>query len=325
MHIWGRNALTGGFQNLSPVAQPEDVTEKGTGMTLRYVLLTAARDEEVFIEKTIRSVIAQTIHPVRWVIVNDGSKDRTADIVAQYVEQYDFIELIMRPGDQPRNFGSKSRAIQDAYSRLVTLDFDCVGNLDADVSLPPDYYENILGIFAADSKVGLAGGIRYEPHNGRLVLVNCARSSVGGPIQMFRRECWEMVGGYMTLPYGGEDAVAETSARMHGWKVRSFPEYRVYHHRKTGTANRSVWSALYRAGIRDYTIGYHPLFELARTVYRFQQRPYVVGSLVMLAGYLSAMLRRFKRLVSPALISFLHKEQLSRLKEAAITKTKNAQ
>lgn len=298
---------------------------KAQGMTLRYVLLTAARDEEAFVERTIHSVIAQTIHPVRWIIVNDGSTDRTAEIVARYVEQHDFIEIIHRQGDQPRNYGSKSRAVQDAYSRLDSLEFEYVGNLDADVSLPPDYYENLLRTFAADSKLGLAGGIRYEPHNGRLVLVNCSRSSVGGPIQMFRRECWETIGGYMALPYGGEDAVAETSARMHSWKVRSFPEYRVHHHRTTGTANQSIWSALFRAGIRDYTIGYHPLFELARTVYRFKQRPYIVGSLVVLAGYLSAMLRRFKRLVSPALISFLHKEQLSRLKEAAITKTRNAQ
>ncbi|MCI0714047.1 MAG: glycosyltransferase family 2 protein [Chloroflexi bacterium] len=293
-------------------------------MAAKYTLITPARNEADYIEKTLDSVVNQTLKPVRWIIVNDGSTDETGEIAGRYARKYDFIELININGDQQRNFGSKSKAVAFAYDQLAGVDFDYVGNLDADISFDPHYYENILRELEADPRLGIAGGIRYDYRNGAFELVDSARNSVGGPIQLFRRECWETIGGYMALPYGGIDAIAETSARMHGWKVHSFPQYRVYHHRATGTANRSVWSALFRAGIRDYTIGYHPLFEVARTVYRFKQRPYVLGSLVMLAGYFSALLRRFKRPVSPALISFLHREQLSRLKEATIARIKHA-
>jgi hypothetical protein len=118
----------------------------------------------------------------------------------------------------------------------------------------------------------------------------------------------------MALPYGGIDAVAEIHARMLGWEVQSFPKYRVYHYRATGTANQNVWRAKFRAGIRDYTIGYHPLFELMRAVRRTKEKPYILGALAMMIGYTSAMIRRLHRPVSNDLIAYLHSEQITRLK-----------
>jgi biofilm PGA synthesis N-glycosyltransferase PgaC len=286
-------------------------------MPAKYALITPARNEAAYIRKTLDSVVNQTLQPVRWVIVNDGSTDETGEIVREYTERHDFIDLIDVDGDEQRNFGSKSKAVAFAYEKLSNTDFDYIGNLDADISFDPDYYLRIVSALEANPRLGVAGGIRYDYKDGEFELVDCARNSVGGPIQFFRRECFEAIGGYQALPYGGIDAVAESTARMLGWEVRSFPEYRVYHHRATGTQNRSVWEARYRAGIRDYTIGYHPIFEIARTVKYLIQKPYILGALLTMAGYLSAWVRRMERPVSDELIDFLHREQLGRLKTLA--------
>ena len=118
----------------------------------------------------------------------------------------------------------------------------------------------------------------------------------------------------MELPLGGEDAVAEIAARMMGWKVQSFPEYQVYHHRQTGTAEQSALKARFKDGIKDYIIGYHPLFETVRTVHRFRQKPYVLGSGIRLLGYFYAVIRNIDRPISSEFIEYLHREQKDRLK-----------
>jgi biofilm PGA synthesis N-glycosyltransferase PgaC len=285
-------------------------------MVATYALITPARNEQDYIGHTLQSVVQQTVLPQRWIIVNDRSTDHTASIVADYADRYSFIHLISVSGDQQRNFGSKSKAIAHAYEQLADVAFDFVGNLDADIGLDPCYYECILAQLEANPRLGIAGGIRYDLKHGKFELRDCARNSVGGPIQLFRRACYEEIGGYMPLSYGGIDAVAEISARMHGWEVRSFPEYRVYHYRATGTASQSSRRALYRAGLRDYTIGYHPLFEVARTFRRMKDKPYVIGAWITFAGYLSALVRRLDRPVSPELVAYLHSEQMQRLKNA---------
>ena len=285
-------------------------------MSIAYILITPARNEEDFIEQTIQSVVAQSITPKRWVIVNDGSTDHTGDIITSYADQYDFILPIHRSGDKDRNFGSKAKAVEFAYQQVSDLDFDYVGNLDADITFDPQYYENILTKMEANPQIGLAGGIRYDRvSDDDFIAVVPSSNSVGGPIQLFRRECWDQIGGYQVLPYGGIDAVAEISARMYNWEVRLLPEFHVYHHRRTGTANRSTFNAYYRAGIRDYTIGYHPFFEIFRAMSRIHNRPYILGSAFMLSGYMYAVLRRLERPVSPELIRYLQQEQLGRLKK----------
>jgi cellulose synthase/poly-beta-1,6-N-acetylglucosamine synthase-like glycosyltransferase len=185
----------------------------------KYALMTAARNEQAFIEKVIRSVISQTILPVKWIIVNDGSKDRTQEIVTKYLKEHTFIELVTVSGDSTRNFGSKARALQYAYKKLSKIDFEYIGNLDADVAFDKDYYERLLEKFNAHSKLGIAGGKRYDRHNNKFKLVRNANNSVGGPFQFFARKCYEDIGGYMPMQHGGIDSVAEIKARKMGWKV----------------------------------------------------------------------------------------------------------
>ncbi|MEW6030131.1 MAG: glycosyltransferase [Chloroflexota bacterium] len=279
-----------------------------------YVLFTAARNEEAHIEKTIRSVIAQTVLPAKWVIVSDGSTDRTDEIVNQYVRTYDFILLLRRTADRERNYGSKAKALKVAYEQFANYEYDFVGNLDADVSFVPTYYEVALSKFETNERLGVIGGIRFDLLNGQFRQIHPARNSAGGPTQLFRRQCYEEIGGYLPLRFGGVDTVAETMARMHGWEVETFPDLEVLHYRPTGTAGGGQVRAKFKAGILAYSVGYHPLFEVVRCVFRLFDRPLVVGSLSLLAGYCWATLTKCERQVPDDFVRYLRSEQLARLR-----------
>ena len=227
-----------------------------------YILITAARNEEAYIEKTILSVIAQTILPAKWAIVSDGSTDRTDEIVKQYADLHNFIQLLHKSTDQERNYGAKAKALKLGYEQLANLEYDFVGNLDADVSFEPIYYERALSKFDANELLGVAGGLRFTCGPEWFRQVRPARNSAGGPTQLFRRQCYEEIGGYLPLRFGGLDTVAETMARMHGWEVETFPDLEAFHYRSTGTAGGGMVRAKFKAGILAYSVGYHPLFEL---------------------------------------------------------------
>lgn len=278
-----------------------------------YVLFTAARNEEAHIEKTIRSVIAQTVLPAKWVIVSDGSTDRTDEIVKQYVPTYDFITLLHRTADRERNYGSKAKALKVAYEQFANVEYDFVGNLDADVSFGPTYYELALSKFDANERLGVVGGIRFDLVNGQFRKMRPARNSAGGPTQFFRRQCYEEIGGYLPLRFGGVDTVAETMARMHGWEVETFTELEVFHYRPTGTAGGGQLRAKFKGGILAYSVGYHPLFQLVRCVSRLKDHPPVIGSLSLLTGYCWAALTRCERQVPDDFVRYLRSEQLARL------------
>ena len=279
-----------------------------------YILITPAKNEEDYIEKTIKSVINQTIIPKKWIIVSDGSTDKTDEIIERYLLKYKFIELLKKKGDDVRNFGAKARSISLAYQEVRKLDFEYVGNLDADVSFNRDYYENILKEFNANPKLGIAGGLRYDLINNKFYKLECAPDSVGGPFQLFRRECYEKIGGYKPLRFGGIDAVAETSARMMGWEVKHFPEYKVFHHRQTGSAHNNIIKQKFRAGLRNYSIGYHPLFQLLKLKSNVFLRPYFFGSLFLLSGYIWGAIKRYEMPISKEFKEYLRSEQLNKIR-----------
>ena len=281
-----------------------------------YVLITAARNEERFIDALIESIRAQTILPQRWVIVSDGSTDKTDERVMDRAAEVDFIQLLRLDRRGERNFGSKAHAINAGYECLQKITHKFVGILDADVSLEPTYYASMMDKFAQHPNVGVAGGMILDNYHGTYRPQQLSEQwSVGGPIQMFRRECFAAVGGYHPMVSGGVDAVAEVMARMHGWQVRTFPDVQVMHHRQTGTASHGLGRACFRRGIQDYRLGYHPLFMLLRCLYRIFERPPLGGSAVTLSGYCWAALRQTPRQVPPPFVRFLRREQLSRLFE----------
>lgn len=285
-----------------------------------YVLITAARNEEAYIERTIKSVIAQTILPQKWVIISDASTDRTDDIVKSYSEKFDFIELILAKGDQNRNFGSKARAVELGVECTKDIEHEFIGNLDADVSFAPTYYEALLGKFERDNDLGIAGGLCHELFGNQFKKIVTPKNSVGGPIQFFRRQCYEEIGGYLPLKHGGIDAAAEITARMKSWKVETFHDFNYYHYRATGSASPSFLRTRFKYGLKNYVLGYHPLF-FAMMIFRrmVKSRQYFFGGPVEIAGYVWGALQKDTKPFSDDIVKYLRLEQLNRMKMVLFT------
>ncbi len=278
-----------------------------------YVLITPARNEAQFIELTIKSVVGQTVRPAKWIIVSDGSTDGTDDIVARYVADHPWIELVRMPERSERNFAGKVHAFNAGYARLRDKGYEVIASLDADISFDADYFAFLLEKLSADDRLGLVGTpfreMSGQTYDYRFVNIE----HVSGACQVFRRKCFESVGGYMPVKGGSIDHIAVISARMKGWKTRTFPEKVCQHHREMGTAQRSVLMSKFKLGVKDYTIGNHPVWELFRTVYQMKASPLAAGGLALGMGYCWASLRHVGRPVPQELVNFLRREQMQRL------------
>ena len=260
-------------------------------------------------------MVVQTLLPERWVIVDDGSTDYTAKIVESYAKRHPWIELVRRVQDRDRNFASKAHAVNTGLERISSLQFDIMGNLDADVSFESDYMEFLMEKFSEDPELGVAGtpftqNRDYDSSKDSFE----GENYVAGPCQLFRRECFQEIGGYVPNQAGGLDWIAVMTARMKGWKVRAFPEKRFHHYRTLGTAGKGALSALFSYGEKDYYLGGSPVWQLFRVAYRMAKKPFVLGGLALLSGYIWASLRRVKRAVSPELMRFHQREQMKKLR-----------
>lgn len=285
-----------------------------TTPSLTYVLMTSARNEVKYIEGTLKSVVAQIYPPKKWVVISDGSTDGTDELIQKYAAEYDFITYLHTEPSIDRNFASKVYALRIALKEFAGMEYDIIGDLDADTTFEPDYFVEVLKRFEADEKLGVAGGLMYEEHGGKIIPHEHALDfNVAGASQNFRRICFEQIGGYRPLLRGGEDAMADLMVRMRGWKVQSFPELKVMHHRHAGTEKGHVLKSLFGLGRLDYSFGYHPLFELAKCATRLTERPYVTGSIARFLGYFSSLIRLEKPAVTPEEKAFLRKEQMDRL------------
>lgn len=279
-----------------------------------YVLITPARNEGQFLETTINSVVNQTVLPLRWVIVNDGSTDDTAAIAAGHAAKHPWIKVVDLPVRQERNFAAKVLAFRAGQEKLAELDYEVIGNLDADVSLEPNHFEFLMKKFREDPHLGVAGTVFREPGYYSETDSFEGQNYVSGQCQMFRRECFEEIGGYTPSKAGGIDWIAVKTANMMGWKTRSFREQCFFHHRILGTANHGLMGKGYAYGKKDYLLGGHPLWELFRCAFRMVKKPYLIGGVALFAGYFGTLLSGEKRVVSADLMRFHRREQLMKLK-----------
>ena len=280
-------------------------------MTLNYVLITPARNEADYLERTIQSVVNQTVLPLKWVIVSDGSTDETDEIVLRYQAQYPWIHLEQKGPREERTFAGKAAAFNHGCQLVSSLDCEFIANLDADVSFSSEYFAFLLPKFFSNTRLGVAGTRYTEAGSGVAVY---SRFDVAGQCQVFRRSCLEDIGGYRPCRYGGVDWMAVRMARMRGWETQTFEGMTFEHHRVMSSAERNKWVARLRTGRKDYILGNHPVWQAFRVAYQLSQRPYVVGSLLLLTGYLIAAARRLERPVSRELMEFNRREQMARLR-----------
>lgn len=284
-------------------------------MHRNIILLTAAKNEEQYIGIAIESVLRQSIKPLAWFIMDDGSTDQTAKIVQQYITEHSFIRLYSTQNNGKRSFGSKDKAINAAYELARHLDFNYVGIQDADIAPKEDtYYERIINKFENNEKVGIVGGYIYERYRDTWgCRTGNSPDSVAGGIQLFRRTCYEEIGGYTPLHHGGEDWLAQLDAKIAGWQVLALPELPVYHYRPTSSSD-GRWRGLFRQGMMDASFGSHPVFELLKCLRRIPENPILIASIIRFCGYVWWTISGRKPLLHPEKVAYLRKEQLTKMR-----------
>ena len=277
----------------------------------KYVVITPVRDEEAYLPFSIESMANQTVHPQEWVIVNDGSKDRTRDIIDQAAREYPWIRGVHRDDRGYRKWGGGIiEAFYDGFNSLSCKDWDFMSKLDGDLSFEPGYFAGTFEKFRENAKLGIGGGTLYHFNGGQKVIETGPTFHVRGGAKIFRRACWEAIGGLWVGP--GSDTVDEVKANMLGWTTMSFADLEMLHHRPTG-ASWGRWGGLVKDGKIDYVYGSHPAFLVAKSAARIVRRPYLIGSIALLYGYMAAFLQRVPRVDDPDLIRYLRRQQLARL------------
>jgi glycosyltransferase involved in cell wall biosynthesis len=290
------------------IRSPGETAPKTPG----YVLITPARNEAGFIELTLKSMTAQTLKPLKWVIVSDGSTDGTDEIVKRYAGINEWIELVRMPERKERHFAGKVYAFNAGYARVQGLDYEIIGSLDADMSFDQSYFEFLIGKFGENPKLGVAGtpfseaGVTYDYRF-------TSTEHVSGACQLFRRECFDKIGGYVPLKVGGIDLVAVISARMKGWETRTFVDKVSMHHKKTQSGKHSTLKSTFRSGYHDYLMGGHPVWQIFRSIYQMAKSPMILGGAALLCGYYWALLSRAEKPVPNELVAFRRREQMLRL------------
>jgi poly-beta-1,6-N-acetyl-D-glucosamine synthase len=278
---------------------------------MKYVIITPVRDEERHIESTIASVRAQSIRPAEWVIVDDGSTDRTGEIIDRYATQVPWIRPVHRLNRGFRKAGGGVvETFYEGYNALRCGDWEFIVKLDGDLTFSSDYFEKCFEHFESDLKLGVGGGDIYHEFGSATALEVNPKFHVRGATKIYRRACWEAIGGLLQAP--GWDTIDEVKANMLGWKSYSFSDLHLIHHRFTGTADGLLRDRI-KHGLACYVSGYHPLFLAASCVSRLIQKPYVAGSFAIGYGFLKGYWTRAPRVNDARFIKYLRGQQLRRL------------
>ncbi len=277
----------------------------------RYVVITPVRDEEEHLPSTIESMIHQTILPQEWVIVNDGLRDGTGKILDDYAARYPWIRAVHR---KDRGFrkagGGVVDAFNDGYEALTCRDWDFIAKFDGDLTFDPDYFEKCFEEFHRDGKLGVGGGVICYVEDGVKRFEEAPAFHVRGATKIYRKPCWDGIGGFLAAP--GWDTMDEVKANSLGWATRSFPHLHLIHQRDTGSAD-GLWPTLVKYGRANYICGYHPLFMISKCMVRLMRKPYLIGSIGLMYGFVSGYLTKVPQVDDRATIAYLRRQQLRRL------------
>ena len=280
-----------------------------------YALVTPVRNEEAFIGRTIASVVKQTTLPVEWIIVSDGSTDGTNDIIKAAIAKHPWIRIIELP---PRSKPSWTAVVDNTTLGIKSLEsesYEFLGLLDSDLEFQADYFERLIHEFRKDPKLGLAGGVAIDIGLPKTDLPR-NRRDVPGALQFYRRACFEEMGGLVPIPEGGWDGVSCALARKCGWETRLVTELIVDHLKPRNVNEGGALRRKWQMGVRDYAIGYHPVFETVKCISRVTQPPLLLGSICWWLGYCSALVGRRRRILSRDLVNYIRAEQMKRLFKA---------
>jgi glycosyltransferase involved in cell wall biosynthesis len=280
--------------------------------TKRYVLVTPAKNEEKTLGFTIESVTNQTILPVEWIIVSDGSTDQTENIVKDTASKHPWVRLLALQPRGDRNFGAVVLATSKGVAALATADYDYIGLLDSDVRFQQNYFEEVMASFAQNPRLGLAGGVVIDAGTSRDRIPR-NQQDVPGAVQFFRKECFDAIGQLLPVPEGGWDGLACAQARMKGFETRLLTNLVVDHLKPRNVSEGGWLRRRWQMGVRDYAVGYHPLFEFVKCFGRLCEKPFLLGGLAWWFGYCCAVVQRRPATVPMEVRAHLRREQMARL------------
>ena len=277
---------------------------------VKYIIITPVRDEGLYIEKTIESVLCQTILPCQWIIVDDGSIDGTSEILDIRTAQTSWITVIHR---ENRGFRAAGSGVMEAfyagYSILNDENWDFIVKLDGDLSFPPDYFEQCFKIFKAERELGIGGGTICQFENGEMKVdsVGDPPFHVRGATKIYRRSCWEKINPLAQA--SGWDTIDEVKANLYGWTTRTFSNLKLIQHKPTGGAD-GFWRDRFKNGRANYITGYHPVFMLAKCMKRALRKPFFIESLALFAGFFTGYLKRIPQVRDGEVIRYLRQQQI---------------
>lgn len=277
---------------------------------MKYFLITPAKNEEKYISFTLESMINQSLKPLKWIIVDDGSTDKTKEIAEAYAGKYNWIEVVSIDNKQEKKlYGSKVvRAFNFGYNLIKDQDFDFIVKLDADLSFSPDYFQQIANAFQENKSLGICAGYLIEKE-GDLEKKMARHPYVQGPIKSIRYSCWKEIGGFAEA--NGWDGLDQHKAKYLGWEVKNIP-LEVIHHRIQTTEYRSL-QFFYNNGATHYRQGNDLLLSLIRFIVLLKQKPHLLASFNYLKGYLSAAFSKQPMLVDEGLARYIRSYHYKRL------------
>ncbi|MEZ5245291.1 MAG: glycosyltransferase family A protein [Acidimicrobiales bacterium] len=286
-------------------------SEIDAGSVPVYVVVSPARDEAEYLPYTMRSMVAQTWRPAKWVIVNDGSTDGTGEIAREFAADHDWIEVIdRRDRGSRRPGGGVVEAFSEGFALMDGIDWEFAVKLDSDLDLPEDYFERCLQRMIDEPELGIAGGMIENDIDGKLVLEEHPMFHVRGATKIYRRSCWDAIGGIHAVK--GWDTLDELKAALNGYTTRSFRDIILIQRRFTGDG-QGQWPNWQKNGEAAYVCGYHPAFVLAKAVRRCFIRPWVIAGAGLVVGYCKAVINRRERVDDPELLAYVREQQWRRL------------
>lgn len=280
-----------------------------------HVVITPARNEAEYIPLLLDSMVAQTLPPKEWIIVDDNSTDQMPSLVDAYCDKHHWIRRLVMPvgpeqAEQKREVGSRVAKLFLWGLGQATSEWSFVSKIDADLTLPLDYFENILSRMEQNPKLGIAGGACYIQKGNKLVLEKVSKDHTRGALKTYSRPCYQAIKGIR--PVHGWDGLDGIHAEMQGYQGRSFEDVKVIHHRPTGSFHGALKGRFVQGQFAHF-LGYHTLFMLLRVVRRMLDRPFLIGGLAMGLGFLWQKVLRRPVLDDPAAIQYLRGKQMKRL------------
>jgi len=283
----------------------------------RYVLIAPCRDEAEHMRRTLDSVMAQSVPPALWVVVDDGSTDETSAILESYKARMPYLRVVRRENRGRRSVGPG--VIEAFYAGLETVsldDFDYVCKLDLDLDLPPRYFELLMQRMEKNPRIGTSSGKPYfvDQGTGNLVPEVCGDEMSVGMTKFYRVRCFREIGGFVReVMWDGIDC---HRCRMLGWIAESVTDedLKFIHLRPMGSSQKGIWTGRVRSGYGQYFMGTAPMYLLASAVFRLVKHPVLIGSIAMVWGYASSAARGVARYDDPEFRQFLRKYQYACLR-----------